>query len=212
VKTENLIAALVADGPSIETPIARKVALAMACGFALSAAVFFWQLGWRPDIGEARRTLPFLFKFVVTAALLVPAALLAARLGRPDATPGLWGWALLIAPLLLVAGSSAELIASPSNVWMTKLIGANAAACVALILLLSIAPFAALLFALSDGAPSEPCLTGAIAGIAAGALAATLYAMHCTDDSPLFVATWYIIAIGVMALAGTVLGERLLRW
>jgi hypothetical protein len=212
VKTENLIAALVADGPSIETPIARKVALALACGFALSAALFFWQLGWRPDIGEARGTLPFLFKFVVTAALLIPAALLTAHLARPDATPGLWGWALLIAPLLLVAGVSAELIASPINIWTAKLIGANAAACVTLILLLSIAPFAALLFALSEGAPTEPRLTGAIAGIVAGAIAATLYAIHCTDDSPLFVATWYTIAIGIMALAGIVLGERLLRW
>ena len=212
MKTENLIAALVADGPSIETPIARKVALALACGFALSAALFFWQLGWRPDIGEARGTLPFLFKFVVTGALLVPAAILATRLARPDATPGLWGWALVIAPLLLVAGSSADLIASPSNVWTTKLIGTHAAACVTLIVLLSTLPLAALLFALSEGAPAEPRITGAVAGIAAGALAATLYAMHCTDDSPLFVATWYTIGIGIMALAGSVLGERLLRW
>jgi hypothetical protein len=212
VKTENLITALVADAASIGTPIAQKVALAMACGLALPAAMFFWQLGWRPDIGEARGTLPFLFKFVVTGALLVLAAILVARLARPDAAPGLWGWALMIAPLLLVAGSSADLIASPSNVWTTKLIGANAAACVALILLLSVAPLAALLFALSEGAPAKPRITGAVAGIAAGALAATLYAMHCTDDSPLFVATWYAIAIGIMALAGSVLGERLLRW
>ena len=212
MKTENLIAALVADGPSIETPIARKVALALVCGFALSAALFFWQLGWRPDIGEARGTLPFLFKFVVTAALLIPAALLTAHLARPDATPGLWGWALLIAPLLLVAGVSAELVASPINVWTAKLIGTNAVACVTLIVLLSTLPFAALFFALSQGAPAEPGLAGAVAGIAAGALAATLYAMHCTDDSPLFVATWYTIGIGIMTLAGSVLGKRLLRW
>jgi hypothetical protein len=212
VNTENLITALVADGPSIETPIARKVALALVCGFALSAALFFWQLGWRPDIGEARGTLPFLFKFVVTAALLIPAALLTAHLARPDATPGLWGWALLIAPLLLVAGVSAELVASPINVWTAKLIGTNAVACVTLIVLLSTLPFAALFFALSQGAPAEPGLAGAVAGIAAGALAATLYAMHCTDDSPLFVATWYTIGIGIMAFAGSVLGERLLQW
>jgi len=101
---------------------------------------------------------------------------------------------------------------SPINVWTTKLIGTNAVACVTLIVLLSALPFAALFFALSQGAPAEPGLAGAVAGIAAGALAATLYAMHCTDDSPLFVATWYTIGIGIMALAGSVLGERLLRW
>jgi hypothetical protein len=212
VKTENLIAALVADEASIGAPIARRVMLAMACGFALSAVVFFWQLGWRPDIGQARGTLRFLFKFVVTAALLIPAAVLVARLARPEAPPGLWVWALLIAPLLLVAGSSADLMASPTNVWATKLIGKNAAACVTLILLLSIAPFATLLFALAEGAPAKPHLTGAVAGIVSGAIAASVYAMHCTDDSPLFVATWYTIAIGIMALAGWVLGKRLLRW
>jgi hypothetical protein len=89
--------------------------LAMACGFALSAVVFFWQLGWRPDIREARGTLPFLFKFVVTAALLIPAAVLVARLARPDAARGFAVWALLIAPLLVVVGSGADLVASPSN-------------------------------------------------------------------------------------------------
>jgi hypothetical protein len=186
--------------------------LAMACGFALSAVVFFWQLGWRPDIREARGTLPFLFKFVVTAALLIPAAVLVARLARPDAARGFAVWALLIAPLLVVVGSGADLVASPSNVWATKLIGKNAAACVTLILLLSIAPLVALLFALSEGAPAEPSLTGAVAGIVSGAIAASLYAVHYTDDSPLFVATWYSIAIGIMALAGWGLGKRLLRW
>jgi hypothetical protein len=212
VKTENLIAALVADESSIGAPIARRIMLAMACGFAVSAVVFFWQLGWRPDIREARGTLPFLFKFVVTAALLIPAAILVARLARPDAALGFAVWALLIAPLLLVVGSSADLVASPSNVWATKLIGKNAAACVTLILLLSIAPLVSLLFALSEGAPAEPRLTGALAGIVSGAIAASLYAMHCTDDSPLFVATWYSIAIVIMALAGWGLGKRLLQW
>ena len=75
MKTENLISALVADGASIGMPIAQKVALAIACALALSTSAFFWQLGWRPDIGQARGTPTFVFKFVVTGALLAPAAL-----------------------------------------------------------------------------------------------------------------------------------------
>ena len=69
---------------------------------------------------------------------------------------------LLIAPLLLVAGVSAELVASPINVWTAKLIGTNAVACVTLIVLLSTLPFAALFYALSQGAPAEPGLAGAL--------------------------------------------------
>ena len=78
-------------------------------------------------------------------------------------------------------------------------------------MLLSIAVRRAFFCAIA-GSTRGAGLAGAVAGIAAGALAATLYAMHCTDDSPLFVATWYTIGIGIMALAGSVLGERLLRW
>jgi len=213
MNTQNLIDAHVADRESIDAPIATTIALAMALGFTVSAAVFVWQLGWRPDIGQASQTVRFLFKFVVTPlAALVPAIALAAHLARPDANPGMWSWALLIAPTLLIAGVSAELMALPANVWAAKLIGTNARICLTVIPLLAIAPLAALLFALSRGAPSEPRLAGAVAGIVAGALAATLYAFKCTDDSPLFVATWYTIAIGVVALAGSLIGERALRW
>ncbi len=55
-------------------------------------------------------------------------------------------------------------------------------------------------------------LAGATAGLVAAAIGATLYASHCQDDSPLFVATWYVIAVAIMALLGAVLGSRFLRW
>jgi hypothetical protein len=50
------------------------------------------------------------------------------------------------------------------------------------------------------------------AGLLAGGMGAALYAMHCPDDSPLFVATWYGLAIAVVATLGAVLGSRVLRW
>jgi hypothetical protein len=43
-------------------------------------------------------------------------------------------------------------------------------------------------------------------------LAATLYAAQCTDDSPLFVATWYTIATAMVAAIGALAGSRLLRF
>jgi hypothetical protein len=70
----------------------------------------------------------------------------------------------------------------------------------------------ALLFILRDGAPLRPALAGAAAGLVAGGLAATLYAAHCTDDSPLFVTTWYGIAVMVIAGVGALAGARWLRW
>ncbi|MFC6491272.1 NrsF family protein, partial [Nitratireductor sp. GCM10026969] len=57
-----------------------------------------------------------------------------------------------------------------------------------------------------------PALAGAAAGLLAGGLAATFYAAHCTDDSPLFVAVWYTIAVAMLALVGAAIGSRLARW
>jgi hypothetical protein len=36
--------------------------------------------------------------------------------------------------------------------------------------------------------------------------------LHCFDDSPLFVATWYVLAAILVVLLGMLLGRRLLRW
>jgi hypothetical protein len=88
------------------------------------------------------------------------------------------------------------------------LIGTNALFCLKSIPFLGLAPLAATLFCLPQGAPEHP----ALAGFLAGAIGAALYATHCPDDSPLFVATWYSLTIGFVAALVAVAGSRLLRW
>ena len=63
-----------------------------------------------------------------------------------------------------------------------------------------------------DTASACVALAGAAAGGLAAAVAATIYAFHCFDDSPLFVLTWYPLAAIPVIVAGTVAGHRLLRW
>ena len=116
-------------------------------------------------------------------------------------------------PLLALAlGIGWELVTSPAYTWSTRAIGSNSRLCVTSIIALSIAPLTALLMALRVGAPRSPATAGAAAGLLAGGLAATLYAIHCPDDSPLFVALWYAPVVVVIALAGAIIGHRLLRW
>ena len=69
-----------------------------------------------------------------------------------------------------------------------------------------------MLFRSRRGAPASPTLAGAAAGFLAAACGATLYAFHCFDDSPLFVATWYLLAAIPVVVIGAVAGSRLLRW
>ena len=54
--------------------------------------------------------------------------------------------------------------------------------------------------------------TGAAAGFAAGALAATLYGLHCPEQAAAFVATWYTLGIAGATAIGALTGRRLLRW
>jgi hypothetical protein len=69
-----------------------------------------------------------------------------------------------------------------------------------------------MLAALRTGAPRSATIAGAVAGLVAGGAGATLYALHCHDDSPLFLALWYALSVALVALVGALLGRWLLRW
>ena len=77
---------------------------------------------------------------------------------------------------------------------------------------IAIVPFAVIIWALRQTAPTDLVRTGALGGLVAGAVSATAYAFHCVDDSLPFVALWYGGTIALCTLAGATLGPRLLRW
>ena len=81
-------------------------------------------------------------------------------------------------------------------------VGKNGMLCLTVIPALGIVPLGLVLWALRQGAPTRPGLAGVFAGLLAGGIAATFYAANCTDDSPLFVALWYPLAIAMLAIVG----------
>jgi len=212
MRTDDLVHALAADRHAAQTSIERKLALAIAVGFAVSAVLFWMNLGPRPDIAAVAVTVRFDLKIVQALLLAATAVALVSRLARPGAGTGWQKAALTAAPALLALAVIAELLIVPAGEWQAKLVGSNARICLTAIPLLSLPLLAALLLALRHGAPTSRGAAGAVAGLVAGGLAAALYATHCTDDSPLFVATWYSIAIGAVTVLGALLGRRLLRW
>jgi len=211
LKTDSLIDALTQDAP-LRTRFGPMLALATVVAVAFVAAAFFGMLGFRHDIGTAIATVRFLFKLIFTFALAASAIGLVSRLARPGRDPGAWGWALAVVPLLLLVALACELMMTPPSLWMSRLIGHNSLHCLSLIPLFAIGPLAALLYALRQGAPARPGLVGVLAGLAASGIAAIFYATNCTDDSPLFVATWYSLATAIVAGIGYLAGSRLLRW
>jgi len=211
MNTERLIAALAADGVRGERP-GRALLIALALGIMAAGAVFMLTLGPRPDFMNAVQTWRFVFKFVVTLILSVSALLIALRIAYPIQASPKGDRILLVAPLLLVAAIAIEMTSFPVQDWMPRMIGHNSRVCMSMIPVLSLAPLAALLWALRRGAPLHPLRAGAIAGLIAGGIGAAWYAAHCPDDSPLFVAIWYTIGISIVTALGAALGFRLLRW
>jgi hypothetical protein len=119
---------------------------------------------------------------------------------------------MIAAPLLVIMAVILELLVVPGSDWGTRLVGTNMVICLTFIPLIGIGPLAVFLAVLRHGAPTRPVLAGATAGLLAGGLAATFYAAHCFDDSPLFVGTWYTIAIAGLAALGAVGGRLFVRW
>jgi hypothetical protein len=212
VKTEDLIAALGADNDRQRRPPERGFAVALLASVVVAGTLLMTTMGLRPDIMAVLGTLRFPFKFVVTITLAVTAALVFSRALFPVASRRPHPMLLLVAPAILLLGVVAELFAIPPDAWAMSAQGKNAFLCLTVVPALGVVPLGLMLWSLRQGATTRPVLGGFCAGILAGGIAATFYAANCTDDSPLFVATWYPLAIGLLGLAGAALGPRIARW
>ena len=211
--TDQLIRSLAADNSHRARPVGFVLALALLAAAPVSVALFVAELGVRPDVMTAMRNPFFDLKFAVTLALAISAIAVSLHLSRPEASLRGWAWLLLIPIGLLVVGMAGEMMMMPQRPpMMTRMIGRNAWTCLTSIPLMALPLLAAALLGLRHGAPTRPAVTGAIAGLLSAGLAATLYASHCTDDSPMFVATWYTIAAALVAAIGALAGPRVLRF
>jgi hypothetical protein len=210
--TDQLIRSLAADNSHRARPVGLVLMLALLAAAPVSVAMFFAELGVRPDVMTAMRDPFFDLKFAVTLALAISAIAVSLHLSRPEASLQGWAWLLLIPVGLLAAGIGGEMMMQQRLPAMTRMMGKNSSTCLATIPLMSLPLLAAALFGLRHGAPTRPAVAGAIAGLLSAGLAATLYASHCTDDSPLFVATWYSIATALVAAIGALAGSRVLRF
>jgi hypothetical protein len=212
METDQLIRTLAADNAHRVRPVGFVLALALLAAAPVSVAMLFAGLGVRPDLMTAMRNPFFDLKFAVTLALAIPAIAISLHLSRPEASLRGWKWLLLIPVGLLLAGIASEMMMPQRLPMMMRLVGNNSRLCMTAIPLMSLPLLVAALIGLRHGAPTRPAVAGAIAGLLSAGLAATLYASHCTDDSPLFVATWYTIATALVAVIGALAGSRVLRF
>lgn len=212
MKTENLIHALTVDQSGPTPPLSLTLMCGLLPGLAVSILLYAVILGPRPhlltDFLEPRLLFKLIFPWAVGACAL--AAVL--RLVRPGADARRYGRLLLLLAVVLGAAVVTELMVVPPAQWKASWMGHNARFCLIVIPTLSFAPLVAALIVLKRGAPSNPALAGAAAGLLAAAIGAGLYATHCPDDSPLFVACWYGLTTLVVVIVGSIAGSKWLRW
>jgi len=212
MKTENLIHALTADQSGPTPPLARTLMRGLLPGVAVAVLLYLVILGSRPHLLAHFLEPRLLFKLIFPWAVGACALATVLRLAQPGADARRYGRLLLVLAVVLGAAVVTELIVVPPAHWKASWIGHNARFCLIVIPTLSFAPLIAALIVLRRGAPTNPVLAGAAAGLLAAAIGAGLYATHCPDDSPLFVACWYGLATLVVVIIGSIAGSKWLRW
>ena len=213
MKTDELIG-LLAEGAGAVEPnaVARRYATALGWGAFGATLLMALVLGARPDLREAVLLPMFWIKLAFPVSLLVVGVAVAARLARPGMRLGRLPVAL-IAPLAVVWSMAAiELALAVPSDRVQLVFGSSWRECPFNITLLSMPAFIAVFWAMRRLAPTQLVRAGAVSGLAAGALGASVYALHCTEMAATFLGLWYVIGMLIPAGVGALLGPRLLRW
>ena len=213
MKTDDLISMLSTNVERVDPrQVVRTFGLAVLVGGAAALAAVLLALGMRPDLKAPSAVTHLPLKLAFTMGTLLLTWIVLTTLARPGGEQRA-PIALVALPFIVIMLLAALSLASaPSSHWNTMIVGDNWLECLLSIPIIAIVPFAAIVWAVRQTAPTDLVRAGALAGLAAGGVSATAYALHCTDDSLPFVAVWYGGTIALCTLAGATLGPRLLRW
>lgn len=211
MNTDQLIDMLAKNVEPAERPRwARRLLVTLLVGLAVAVLLLVIGLGVRPDIGAAR--MPVMLKAMFSAAAAAAALPLVARLMRPGRPLGWRIGAILVFLGVCALAAFIALMGEPPERRMEAWTGGGFPWCVVVVPILAAPTAAALLWLMRAFAPTQLMLAGAAIGALSGGIGAMAYSMYCPIDSVAFVTTWYVVAIGICAALGAVMGARFLRW
>lgn len=213
MKTDDLISIMAAGVAPIDRSLpARRMAQALVLGSACSLVLLLLIYGLRPDL-KAMLSVPlFWIKLAFPTALAAGSLLVLRRLLRPGLRVGI-NWAGIAMPSAAIwIGGALVLLAAPAAERIPLLMGFTWRTCPFNIALLSLPLCATIVWAVRAMAPTQLRLTGAVAGLLAGATATMVYCLHCPEMGVPFWGVWYFLGMLIPAAAGLLLGPRLLRW
>jgi len=213
MQTGELIAILAGAAEPVPPGRARRrLLLACLAGLVGAALLVFGILPFRHDFPRIMLTAPFWMKPAYTAWFAVAAFMLVDSAGRPGAK-ATTGRMVLIAALVAIACLAAINLALTSpDQRVTALMGRSAGFCPIAIVISAIPAMIAVMVALRGMAPTRLARAGLAAGLLAGGVGATVYAVWCRESTAAFVAVWYTLGIVACGGIGALLGPLVLRW
>ena len=213
MQTEELIVSLARSVPRIpRAAAATRFAVALSLGGLFAFVALLLSVGIRPDFVAASATAPFWVKWAFTLSIAASALAILQRLGQPGAPIG-WLWLGLAVPFIVVAMMSVgELLAASPELRAGLALGHTALICPIAIVCFSVPVFAGLLWTFRKLAPTRLGVTGATAGLLAGAIGASIYAFACPEASATFMISWYTLGLATSASVGAALGRRMFAW
>ena len=211
MRTADLIELLARDTRAAAPGAAgNKLLAALVAGGLVTFAIVALWLRCQPLIAAAQQPW-FWMKAAYTGLLTLTAVILVRRLSVPGTRLGAAPAAAAQIVLAMLALGAGQIFAAAPGERLTLWLGHTWRVCSPLILLLALPIYACLVVAIRRLAPTRLALTGGAAGFAAGALAATLYGLHCPEQAAAFAATWYTLGIAAATALGALTGARLLR-
>ncbi len=213
VRTDELIDLLAVDsGPVARGAPERRLSLVAAAGALVAGALVLAWLGLRPDLGLAVQGGFFWIKAAFTAALAACFYTATRRLARPEhsAPVALTMAAIVFAGFAAIAAAQFSHLDPAGQVAALK--GGSWTVCSRNIFVLGAPTTLMTLLVLRGLAPTKPILAGLVGGLFSGALAATVYGLHCPEATFIFVSLWYSLGMLGCGLLGAVLGRWMLRW
>lgn len=213
MKTDELIAMLASGASPVESGVtARRFRTALGWGVPGAILLMVIVLGVRPDLAAAARLPMFWMKLVFPLLVAALALVMAQRLARPGMRLGRLPMLLATVLLALWAAGAFTVAEAPPSQRSELIFGESWASCPFNIALLSIPLFIGAMWAMKGLAPTRLALAGGAAGLLAGAVSATVYALHCPEMQIPFIGIWYVLGMLIPTVAGFLAGKRLLRW
>lgn len=213
MKTDDLVLMLATGAESVDTHfVAKRFTIALGYGLLGAFVLMLGTIGLLADLSTVLTTPKFWVKFTFVVCLAVAGMVVTYRLSIPGTSLGQMPVLLGLPVIILWMVALNNLMQVDTAQRLVLVLGETWTTCAALIAMLSLPVFIAVVWAVRGLAPTRLRLAGGSAGVLSGAVGACVYCMHCPEMEAPFVATWYIAGILVPAIVGFLLGPRLMRW